>query len=101
CISWDDAKAYVAWLSRKTNNLPYRLASESEWEFAAAAGPVMSRFWGDGSDGACNYANAADQTQKSAGWSNTFFDCSDGYVYTAPVGSFRPNGYGLFDMLGN
>jgi formylglycine-generating enzyme required for sulfatase activity len=91
CVSWNDAKAYVAWLSKKTEQA-YRLPSEAEWEYAARAGSPAVRFWGNGRSAACQYANIAD-------WSG--FNCTDGYTYTAPVGSFRPNRFGLYDMLGN
>lgn len=102
CVSWDDAQAYVAWLSRKTGHT-YRLPSEAEWEYAARAGSPSVRFWGDGRDEACLYVNGADLT-----YANTFnvvkdnvFQCSDGNVYTSTVGEFKPNSFGLYDVLGN
>jgi formylglycine-generating enzyme required for sulfatase activity len=100
CVNWDDAKAYAAWLSRKTGK-PYRLASEAEWEYAARAGTTTARYWGESPSEACGYANVGDQTEKekNPGW--TVHDCRDGYVNTAPVGSFRANPFGLHDMLGN
>ena len=55
CVSWDDAKAYVGWLSRKTGEA-YRLLSESEWEYAARAGTRTARYWGSGETGQCRYA---------------------------------------------
>ena len=104
CIDWDDAKAYVAWLSKKTGRT-YRLPSEAEWEYAARAGTTGARYWGDIPEVACGFANVADITAASAlNWTlstmRTFL-CSDGYVNTGPVGKFRPNGFGLHDMLGN
>jgi formylglycine-generating enzyme len=104
-VSYDDAQRYVQWLSRKTGK-SYRLPTEAEWEYAARAGTTTARFWGDGRDQACNFANVADLTLAEAlnwnkGNKNIVFQCRDGYVYTAPVGSFRPNGFGLYDMLGN
>jgi formylglycine-generating enzyme required for sulfatase activity len=100
CASWDDAQAYVAWLSRKTNKR-YRLPSEVEWEFAARAGMTASRYWGEESARACEFANVADKVAKDlfAGWS--VHDCKDGKARTAAVGSFQPNAFGLHDMLGN
>jgi formylglycine-generating enzyme required for sulfatase activity/uncharacterized caspase-like protein len=107
CLSWDDAKAYVAWLSRKTGKA-YRLLTEAEWEYAARArtapGSYPRYFFGDNEDDMCRYGNGADQTAKSkiAGIKDwTFVNCSDGYAYTAPVGSFLPNAFGLYDMHGN
>ena len=98
CVSYDDAQRYVQWLSRKTGK-SYRLPTEAEWEYAARAGTTTARFWGDGRDQACNFANVDDLTGSES--VNSGFQCRDGYVYTAPVGSFRPNGFGLYDMLGN
>jgi formylglycine-generating enzyme required for sulfatase activity len=107
CLDWDDAKAYVAWLSKKTGK-PYRLLTEAEWEYAARGrtepGSYPRYFFGDNEDDMCRYGNGADQTAKSkiAGFKDwTIFNCSDGYAYTAPVGSFRPNPFGLHDMHGN
>jgi len=100
CASWQDAEAYAAWLSTKTGHR-YRLPSASEWEYAARAGTEAVQPWSaDGSD-ACANANVADESaaRRYPGW--TVFACNDGYVYTAPVGSFKANSLGLYDMLGN
>ena len=99
CVSWDDTQAYMKWLSRRTG-AQYRLPTEAEWEYAARADTVMARFYQD--DQQCDYANGLDQDAKSiADPSWTLAECSDGYVYTAPVASFGHNHFGLFDMLGN
>jgi formylglycine-generating enzyme required for sulfatase activity len=100
CISWNDASAYAQWLSRQTGQ-HYRLPTEAEWEYAARAGTTTARYWGNNPDEACRYANVADKTfkQKYSGW--IIHICTDGYVYTAPVGRFKPNAFGLFDMIGN
>ena len=104
CVSYDDAQRYVQWLSRKTGK-SYRLPTEAEWEYAARAGTTTARFWGDGRDLACDFANVSDFTAAAAlnlnKDENNIFQCRDGYVYTAPVGSFRPNAFGLYDILGN
>ena len=100
CISWNDAKAYAAWLSAKTGH-PYRLPSAAEWEYGARAGATAAQPWSaDGSD-ACAHANVADASaaRRYPGWS--VFACDDGFVQTSPVGSFKANAYGLNDMLGN
>ena len=103
CVSWEDAKAYVVWLSQRTGKA-YRLLTEAEWEYAARAGTTTRRFWGDDGDQSCAYANGADQTTKAqvpgaANW--LVANCNDRYAYTAPVGSYRANAFGLYDMLGN
>ena len=100
CVSWNDAKAYASWLSAKTGH-GYRLPSASEWEYAARTGGEAVQPWNpDGSD-ACTNANVADASaaHRYPGWS--VFACDDGYVNTAPVGSFKTNAWGLNDMLGN
>jgi len=100
-VSWKDATAYAAWLSQETGK-SYRLPTEAEWEYAARAGTITSRYWGNNPDEACRYANLYDNTlkkQKKFNW--THHNCNDGYAKTAPVGRFKPNAFGLFDMLGN
>ena len=100
CVSYEDAQHYVEWLSKETKQ-NYRLMSESEWEYAARAGTTTSRYWGNGEQEACRHANVADRTSKQKyNWTTTF-DCEDGYAETAPVGTFKANGFGLQDMLGN
>jgi formylglycine-generating enzyme required for sulfatase activity len=102
CVSWKDAKAYAAWLARETGE-PYRLPSEAEWEYAARANTETRRYWGeDGADSeGCRYANVADQTAKERFSGLRTMACRDGHVFTAPTGSFEPNGFGLRDTLGN
>ena len=88
-VSWEDARSYVLWLSRKTGKR-YRLLSEAEWEYAARAGTQTRYHWGDSSAGR-NRANCA--------------VCGSGSRSvrgpTAPVGSYRANGFGLHDVHGN
>ena len=86
CVSWDDAKAYIAWLS-KTTGQGYRLLTEAEWEYAARAGKTTARYWGD----AIGKGNANCDGCGSR-WDNKS---------TSPAGSFAPNPFGLYDMLGN
>ncbi len=101
CVSWNDANRYVEWLSRETGQ-SYRLPSEAEWEYAARAGTTDARFWGEDPNQACRYANVADQTKgpENKVWTEKH-DCSDGYWYLAPVGSYQSNAWKLYDMLGN
>jgi formylglycine-generating enzyme required for sulfatase activity len=107
CLNWNDAKAYADWLARKTGKA-YRLLTEAEWEYAARARTqpgTYPRYWfGNEEADLCRYGNIADQTAKRviAGakvW--TAAPCSDAYAYTAPVGIFAANPFGLHDMLGN
>jgi formylglycine-generating enzyme required for sulfatase activity len=101
CVSWDDAQAYVQWLSRKTGK-GYRLLSESEWEYAARAGTTTRRPWGDAAEAGCAHANIADASARrpvpGITWGTA---CDDGHAHTSPAGSYRSNGFGLHDMLGN
>ena len=84
-VSWGDAKQYVAWLSRLTGK-EYRLLSEAEWEYAARAGAKTRYSWGD--EPGMGNANCS--------------GCGGAWtLQTAPVGSFRPNAFGLHDMEGN
>lgn len=83
-LGWNDAKAYAQWLTVKTGK-PYRLLSEAEWEYAARAGSTTSRFWGEDASNACAFARVS--------WCR-------GNNY-ARVGQFKPNAFGVHDMLGN
>jgi formylglycine-generating enzyme required for sulfatase activity len=105
CLNWDDAKAYVGWLSRKTGKA-YRLLTEAEWEYAArgrtSVGLAPRFFYGNAETEMCRYGNVGDgATKKAVPNLKRPFDCNDGYAYTAPVGSFAANPFGLFDMHGN
>ncbi|WP_197521076.1 formylglycine-generating enzyme family protein [Bradyrhizobium icense] len=84
-VSWGDAKLFVAWLSRLTGK-EYRLLTEAEWEYAARAGVKTPYSWGD--EPGIGNANCS--------------GCGGAWtLQTAPVGSFRPNAFGLHDMEGN
>jgi formylglycine-generating enzyme required for sulfatase activity len=101
CVNWDDSQAYVQWLSRKTGKR-YRLLTEAEWEYAARAGTTTPWYWGNGEGDQCLYANGADLSAKTqAIIVPRFVSCDDKYPHTSPVGSFRPNKFGLYDMAGN
>lgn len=103
-VSWQDAKAYVGWLSAKTGK-SYRLLSEAEFEYAARGGTKTAWFWGGNEDKnkSCGFANLHDESGKQAHpnyvWSHAL--CDDGAAENAPTGKYKPNAYGLHDMLGN
>jgi formylglycine-generating enzyme required for sulfatase activity len=101
CVSWNDANRYAEWLAKQTGQA-YRLPTEAEWEYAARAGTMTARYWGEDPNQACRYANVADQTKgpENEVWAEKH-ECSDGYWYPAPVGSFQSNAWKLYDMLGN
>ena len=96
CVSWDDAQAYVRWLSEETGEA-YRLLSEAEWEYVARAGTTTARYWGESEAGQCRYANGAD-AGTGFEWAES---CHDGHARTAPVGRYEANAFGLYDVLGN
>jgi formylglycine-generating enzyme required for sulfatase activity len=101
CIDWHDAHAYVEWLSAATGQR-YRLPSEVEWEYAAKAGSVTLRPWGNDAARGCRYANAHDRaTARRYPLAWTVIGCDDGFADVAPVGRLAPNAFGLHDMLGN
>jgi formylglycine-generating enzyme required for sulfatase activity len=103
CLNWNDAKAYVAWLTKKTGK-SYRLLTEAEWEYATRAGTTTRYFFGNDDGEFCRHGNGADESARStlAKLPNaTFASCSDGHTYTSPAGNFLPNGFGLYDVLGN
>ena len=64
CVNWDDARAYVNWMSRKTGK-NYRLLSEAEWEYVARGSTRTARYWGERAEGQCRHANGADLTAKA------------------------------------
>ena len=92
CVSWQDANAYIAWLNGKVGqgssapgNHPYRLPSESEWEYATRAGTTTRFWWGDDEAATPDHA-----------W---YKDNSDSHTH--PVGLKAANAFGLYDVVGN
>ncbi|MEP9396408.1 formylglycine-generating enzyme family protein [Mesorhizobium sp. KR2-14] len=89
-VAWEDVEAYAKWIGKE-------LPTEAEWEFAARGGLEGAEFvWGD--ELAPGGKHMANTWQGEFPYRNTL---EDGFEYTAPVGSFPPNGYGLYDMAGN
>ena len=101
CMNWNDAKDYADWLARKTGQ-PYRLLSEAEYEYSLRGGTRTTYWWGEDKDALCRYANGPDAHVMSLypRWHDGV-DCEDGYDFLAPVASFEPNTFGLYDMTGN
>jgi formylglycine-generating enzyme len=114
CVSWNDADAFCRWLAKKEGKA-YRLPTEAEFEYAARAGTTTRFSSGEEDASLKGYANLADEAlltkmdnkiagmnaappgNKSAGIAK--FD--DGYPFTSPVGKYKPNPWGLYDMHGN
>ncbi|CAN5612105.1 formylglycine-generating enzyme family protein [soil metagenome] len=99
-VSHNDAVAFCEWLSGKDGRT-YRLPTEAEWEYACRAG--TRGVWGESDDpeSLARIANVADATVKRKYPDWTCIKGDDGFLYTAPVGSFAPNAFGLYDMIGN
>ena len=100
-VSWNDATAFCRWLSAKAG-ATYRLPTEAEWEYACRAGTTTLFSTGDDPNSLQGAANLADasmrQAQTSISW---VVGWDDGFANTAPVGSYQPNAFGLYDMHGN
>lgn len=101
CVSWNDATGFCKWLRQKTG-LDFGLPSESQFEFAARGGTDTVFFWGDDPAGGEEFLNGADEMGAPNGgaWHNPF-PFKSGFKWVAPVGSFKPNPFGLYDILGN
>jgi formylglycine-generating enzyme len=116
-VSWNDAVAFTDWLSRKEQRV-YRLPTEAEWEYACRAGSNGRYHFGNDPEDLVLYGNVADQDRRDGrdetieGYDKDgnktdsklpypFLSGRDGYKWTAPVGRFRANAFGLHDMHGN
>ena len=101
-VSWNDTVAFCKWLGAQEGTT-YRLPTEAEWEYACRAAATTAYYFGDNPDDLASYGNLADAAFKKQFPDLSFqmSQASDGYVFTVPVGSFRPNRWGLYDMAGN
>jgi hypothetical protein len=93
-VDWNEARWFI-FLMNSLGRQHYRLPSEAEWEYAARAGTSTARYWGDRVDDGCIYENMADLAVKKIAPDSVVANCDDGEAYTAPVGSFKPNPWGL------
>jgi formylglycine-generating enzyme required for sulfatase activity len=102
CVSWKDAMSFVSWLSEKTGQ-QYRLLSAIEWQYAAKARTNTKYSFGNNTDRICEFSNGMTQATltRYPGLPGSPALCEDGFINTAPVGSFKPNSFGLYDMHGN
>ncbi len=101
-VTWNDAVALAAWLS-KTEGRKYRLPTEAEWEYACRAGTRSRYGSGDGPADLAKVANVfdTDAARNWAKWQVYAAPFRDGFEFTAPVASYAPNAFGLYDMHGN
>ena len=101
-VTWNDAQAMARWLST-TEGRVYRLPTEAEWEYAARAGTRTRYQHGDDPQGLTGVANAFDASARPLwpAFADHALPGNDGYAFTAPVASFAPNAFGLYDMHGN
>ncbi len=100
-VSWNDAQAFCRWLSEK-EKATYRLPTEAEWEYACRAGTKTSYSFGPTTEDWWKFGNGPDASLKKLQPKMTWASKDDdGHPYAAPVGSFKPNAWGIYDMHGN
>ena len=101
-VTWNDAVALTQWLSHREGKT-YRLPTEAEWEYACRAGTRSRYFNGDNPEALVDSANIfdADSAKNWQRWNIYALKKHDGFAFTAPVGSFKPNAFGIYDMSGN
>ncbi|MDP6359613.1 MAG: SUMF1/EgtB/PvdO family nonheme iron enzyme, partial [Planctomycetota bacterium] len=108
-LSWNDAQELIRWLNKTlasdaaVKRPVFKMPTEAEWEYACRAGTATSFYWGEGEGRAGQYANTGDKTlgQKFPDRSKVEYGTDDGVVFTAPVGRYKPNAWGLYDISGN
>ena len=98
-VTWDDAQKFCEWMSQQSKQ-NVRLPTEAEWEYACRAGTRTRFNFGNDEGQLCKHANYSDSTcTADFTWRDKAH--SDGFDRTSPVGSFKPNAWGLYDMHGN
>ncbi|HEX3654572.1 MAG TPA: formylglycine-generating enzyme family protein [Pirellulales bacterium] len=98
--SWNDARAFCKWLGEKDGQ-EYGLPTEAQWEFACRAGSRTRYSFGDDVQGMAKHANVADAKFREVTGMKWGIKENDGYAFTAPVGQYQKNAFGLQDMHGN
>jgi formylglycine-generating enzyme required for sulfatase activity len=101
CVSWEDARGFMKWLSAKAHH-NYRLLSEAEFDYVNRADVTTIDVWGDAADAEqCRHVNGADLKVKKKRHFTGVADCDDGYLFTSPINSFPANHWGVRDTTGN
>ncbi|MBI2805932.1 MAG: formylglycine-generating enzyme family protein [Planctomycetes bacterium] len=104
-VSHTDARAFCQWLQKQAGSqvVKFDLPTEAQWEWACRAGSGDRFWWGPDEDRTGKVANVGDRSLKKAqpAWPRTIMPMDDGHAFLAPVASYRANGFGLHDMLGN
>lgn len=103
CVTWEDAVSFCRWLSERLKRT-VTLPTEAQWEYAARAGTETVFFFGDDPEEMVHYGNVIDGTfREKAGLppSPGIPEFRDGFFFTSPVRSFKPNPWGLYDLYGN
>lgn len=104
-ITRTDARKFCEWLAKKAEGKAHvrevRLPGEAEWEFACRAGSQSRFSFGDDDEKLAEYANVADATLNERFPNPSAIKAKDGHVFAAPVGQFKPNDFGIYDMHGN
>ncbi|MCP4346452.1 MAG: SUMF1/EgtB/PvdO family nonheme iron enzyme [Desulfobacterales bacterium] len=99
CVSWNDVQSFIQWLNNNEKGKKYSLPSEAEWEYICRSGGKKEKFAGFSDESNLyQYANYCDMNCKFD-WKDK--NKNDGYEYTSPVGKYKPNNLGIYDMSGN
>ncbi len=102
-VQWPAARDFTRWLTQQNgSSRRFSLPTEAQWAYACRAGFPVADFTDDDPDRMCRYGNVYDRIgHKAFRFDWPHFSCTDGRAVTAAVGRYRPNPWGLHDMLGN